>query len=87
MTAAIRVVALHAVSNGVYWGDNNGAVKRKVGDATHASVYRRLANSISSSGPAAADRGLDGMQRIAMSAAREIALLRIEMPVATTLLA
>lgn len=54
VTAASRVVALHSVSNGVYWGDNNGAVKRKVGAATSTlQSTGGLANSISSSGPAA----------------------------------
>ncbi len=33
-TAASRVTALHAVSNGVFWGENGGAVKRKVGTTT-----------------------------------------------------
>ena len=31
VTAASRVTALHAVSNGVYWGEQSGAVKLKVG--------------------------------------------------------
>jgi hypothetical protein len=30
-TASSRVTALHAVSNGVYWGEQGGAVRRKVG--------------------------------------------------------
>ncbi len=54
VTAASRVVSLHAVSNGVYWGDNNGAVKRKVGAATSTlQATGGLATSISSSGPSA----------------------------------
>jgi len=54
VTAASRVVSLHAVSNGVYWGDNNGAVKRKVGANTLTlQSTGGLASSISSSGPAA----------------------------------
>ncbi len=53
--AGVRVITLHAVSNGVYWGDNNGAVKRKVGSGTTTlqSSGSRFASSISSSGPAA----------------------------------
>ena len=31
VTAASRVTALHAVSNGVYWGEQSGAVRLKVG--------------------------------------------------------
>jgi hypothetical protein len=31
VTAADRVTALHAVSNGVYWGEQNGAVRVKLG--------------------------------------------------------
>lgn len=53
VTAASRVVALHAVSNGVYWGDNNGAVKRKVTATSTLQATGGLASSISSSGPAA----------------------------------
>ena len=30
-TVSTRVTALHAVSNGVYWGEQDGAVRRKVG--------------------------------------------------------
>lgn len=54
VTAANRVTALHAVSNGVYWGDNDDAVKRKVG-ATTTTLQSSggLATSISSSGTAA----------------------------------
>jgi hypothetical protein len=33
-TAASRVTALHATSNGVFWGENNGAVRRRVGGTT-----------------------------------------------------
>lgn len=53
VTAASRVVALHAVSNGVYWGDNNGAVKRKAATISTLQATGGLASSISSSGPAA----------------------------------
>lgn len=54
VTAASRVISLHAVSNGVYWGDNDGAVQRKVG-ATTTTLQSTggLAGSISSSGPSA----------------------------------
>jgi hypothetical protein len=55
VTAPVRVITLHAVSNGVYWGDNNGAVKRKVGATTTTlqSNGSRFASSISSTGPSA----------------------------------
>ena len=33
-TAASRVTALHVVSNGVYWGEQSGAVRLKVGSTT-----------------------------------------------------
>jgi len=33
-TASTRVTALHAVSNGVFWGEQTGAVRRKVGATT-----------------------------------------------------
>ena len=33
-TASSRVTALHAVSNGVYWGEQSGAVRLKVGPTT-----------------------------------------------------
>jgi hypothetical protein len=33
-TASSRVTALHAVSNGVYWGEESGAVRAKVGSTT-----------------------------------------------------
>jgi hypothetical protein len=36
VTAASRVTALHAVSNGVYWGEQSGAVKLKVGSTITA---------------------------------------------------
>ena len=34
VNAASRVTALYAVSNGVYWGENSGAVRVRVGSAT-----------------------------------------------------
>ena len=34
VTASDRVTALHAVSNGVYWGEQNGAVRLRVGSTT-----------------------------------------------------
>lgn len=54
VTAASRVVSLHAVSNAVYWGDNNGAVKRKSGSLIRTlQGSGGLATSISSTGPTA----------------------------------
>lgn len=54
VTAGSRVTALHAVTNGIYWGENNGPVKRKVGATiTTLQASGPLATSISSSGPTA----------------------------------
>ena len=52
VTAASRVTALHAVSNGVYWGENSGAVKVKVGSTvtTLPSTAGLVPTSISSNG-------------------------------------
>jgi hypothetical protein len=51
VTAASGVVSLHATSNSVYWGDHDGAVKRKIGTAvTTLQSTGGLASSISSSG-------------------------------------
>lgn len=53
-TASSRVVALHAVSNGVYWGENDGAVRRKVGATTTTlQSTGTVPVSISTSGPTA----------------------------------
>src|SRR6185295_18299679 len=51
-TASTRVTALHALSNGVFWGENNGAVRRKVGGTTTTlqSSSGLVPTSISSSG-------------------------------------
>jgi hypothetical protein len=47
-TAASRVTALHAVSNGVYWGEQNGPVRLKVGTTTTTlPAASGLATSIS----------------------------------------
>jgi hypothetical protein len=50
--ASTMVTALHAVSNGVYWGERNGAVKLKVGSIikTLPSTANLVPTSISSSG-------------------------------------
>ena len=55
VTAPTHVSTLHAVSNGVYWGDRDGAVKRKVGTTTTTLQPNgsRFPSSISSTGPAA----------------------------------
>jgi hypothetical protein len=52
VTAASRVTALHAVSNGVYWGEQSGAVKLKVGSTitTLPSSAGLPPTSISSNG-------------------------------------
>jgi hypothetical protein len=53
-TAASRVTALHAVSNGVFWGEQSGAVRRKVGATTTTlQSSGAVPTSISSSGPTA----------------------------------
>jgi hypothetical protein len=55
VTAASRVTALHAVSNGVYWGEQSGAVKLKV-DSTVTTLPSSAGPpivSISSSGTTA----------------------------------
>ena len=51
-TAASRVTALHAVSNGVYWGEQSGAVKLKVGSTTTTlpATAGLVATSISTNG-------------------------------------
>ena len=51
-TAGSRVTALHAVSNGIYWGEQSGAVRLKVGTAisTLPSTPNLPPSSISSSG-------------------------------------
>lgn len=53
-TASSRVTALHAVSNGVYWGENNGAVRRRV-EATTTTLQATgpIPTSISTSGSTA----------------------------------
>jgi hypothetical protein len=52
VTAASRVTALHAVTNGVYWGEQSGAVKLKVGSTitTLPSSAGLPPTSISSNG-------------------------------------
>ncbi|SFT54696.1 hypothetical protein [Arthrobacter sp. ov118] len=52
VTAASRVTALHVVSNGVYWGEQGGAVKLKVGSTitTLPSSAGLPPTSISSNG-------------------------------------
>jgi hypothetical protein len=52
VTAASRVTALHAVSNGVYWGEQSGAVNVKVGSTitTLPSTAGLVPTSISSNG-------------------------------------
>jgi hypothetical protein len=52
VTAESRVTALHAVSNGVYWGEQSGAVKVKVGSTitTLPSTVGLVPTSISSNG-------------------------------------
>jgi hypothetical protein len=52
VTAASRVTALHTVSNGVYWGEQSGAVKVKVGSTitTLPSTAGLVPTSISSNG-------------------------------------
>lgn len=52
VTAESRVTALHAVSNGVYWGEQSGAVNVKVGSAitTLPSTAGLVPTSISSNG-------------------------------------
>ena len=55
--AATRVTALHAVSNGVYWGEQNGAVRLKVGSTVttlraSGPVPTSISNNQSSSGGA-----------------------------------
>jgi len=52
VTAQSRVTALHAVSNGVYWGEQSGAVKVKVGSTitTLPSTAGLVPTSISSNG-------------------------------------
>jgi hypothetical protein len=53
-TASSRVTALHAVSNGVYWGEQNGAVRRKVGPTTTTlQSTGGVPTSLSTSGPTA----------------------------------
>jgi hypothetical protein len=54
-TASSGVSALHAVSNGVYWGERNGPVRRKVGTTTRtlSSSTVLFPNSISTSGQTA----------------------------------
>jgi hypothetical protein len=53
-TAPTTVTALHAVSNGVYWGERDGAVRRKVGSTvTTLKASGSLPTSISTSQPAA----------------------------------
>lgn len=55
VTAPTTVATLHAVTNGVYWGDRDGAVKRKVGTTTRTLQANgsHFPTSISSTGPAA----------------------------------
>lgn len=50
--ASSRVTALHAVSNGVYWGENGGAVRLKVGSTTTTlpSTMGLVPTSISTNG-------------------------------------
>jgi hypothetical protein len=50
--ASSRVTALHAVSNGVYWGEQSGAVRLKVGNAitTLPSTEGLVPTSISTNG-------------------------------------
>lgn len=53
-TASTTVTALHAVSNGVYWGERNGAVRRKVGSTvTTLRASGPIPTSISTSQPTA----------------------------------
>jgi hypothetical protein len=51
-TASSRVTALYAVSNGVYWGEQDGAVRLKVGATTTTlpSVPGLIPTSISTNG-------------------------------------
>jgi hypothetical protein len=54
-TASSRVTALHAVSDGVYWGEQTGAIKRKVGStittlSTGGLVPTSISNSSASAG-------------------------------------
>ena len=51
-TASSRVTALHAVSNGVYWGEQSGAIRLKVGSTTTTlpSTMGLVPTSISSNG-------------------------------------
>jgi hypothetical protein len=58
-TAATRVTALHAVSNGVYWGEQNGAIRLKVGSTVttlkaSGPVPTSISNNQSTSGGAQA---------------------------------
>src|SRR5207248_6196755 len=50
--ASSTVTALHAVSNGVYWGERSGAVRLKVGSTitTLQSITNFMPTSISTSG-------------------------------------
>ncbi len=51
-TASSRVTALHAVSNGVYWGEQSGAIRLKVGSTTTTlpSTMGLVPTSISTNG-------------------------------------
>jgi hypothetical protein len=58
-TASTRVTALHAVSNGVYWGEQNGAVRLKAGSTVttlraSGPVPTSISNNQSTSGGAQA---------------------------------
>jgi hypothetical protein len=54
-TASTRVTALHAVTNGVYWGEQDGAVRRKVGSTVttlraSGSLPTSISNNVSTAG-------------------------------------
>jgi hypothetical protein len=52
VTASSRVTALHAVSNGVYWGEQSGAIRLRVGPMTTTlpSSMNLVPTSISTNG-------------------------------------
>jgi len=52
VTTSSRVTALHAVSNGIYWGEQSGAVRLKVGSTTTTlqSTMGFVPTSISTNG-------------------------------------
>lgn len=75
--ASSPVTALHAVSNGVYWGERTGAVRVKVGSAikTLPATANLVPTSISSSGFTA------GAMEVWTQCGSQSCLLHIETPV------